>query len=114
MARGEEGRYQDKIIDWLKEQSYITKFNASGLTKNGVPDIIFCYKGHYMGIEVKRQKGVISDMQQQNLFDIRKNGGYGWCLKPSDWEIFKLLFEKGDFDEITEISKENEKEITKI
>ena len=114
MPRGEEGKFQDKIISWLEKRAFVTKFNANGLTKTGIPDIIFCYKGRYCGLEVKKEAGIISDMQQRNLFEIRKNGGVAWCIKPSNWSQFKLLFERGDFDEITKISKENEKEITKI
>jgi hypothetical protein len=114
MPRGEEGKFQDKIISWLETRAFVTKFSANGLTKVGIPDILFCRNGKYFGLEVKKEQGIISDMQQYNINSIRKNGGLAWCIKPSNWEKFTELFERGDFNEITNLCKENEKEITKI
>lgn len=43
--------------------------------KAGVPDIIACLNGRFVGIEVKRPGGVISPLQQYNIDEIHKSGG---------------------------------------
>lgn len=114
MARTEEGKFQDKITSWLECKAFVTKFNANGLTKVGVPDILLCSNGRYVALEVKKEQGIISDIQQYNINQIRKCGGLAWCIKPSDWNSFTELFERGDYDEIQKICQKNEKEIKQI
>lgn len=115
MSRTEEGKFQDKIISWLNDiGDFVTKFSANGITKTGVPDVLICHKGLYIGLEVKKEKGIISDIQQWNINKIRESGGYAYCIKPSNWEEFKILYQKEDYEQIKELCKHNEKEIKKI
>lgn len=78
------------------------------------PDILFCYKGLYIALEVKKENGKISDIQQYNIKEIRESGGHAYCIKPSDWVNFKDLFQKEEWEQIKELCKHNEKEIKKI
>ena len=49
-----ESAFQQKVLKFLKDKKiYAIKFNASGLTKVGVPDILMCLRGRFVGIEVK-------------------------------------------------------------
>ena len=41
----------------------------------GVPDIICCIKGRFVGIECKANGGRITALQERNLDQIQKNGG---------------------------------------
>ena len=43
--------------------------------KAGVPDIIACLNGRFVGIEVKRPGGIVSPLQQYNIEEIHKSGG---------------------------------------
>lgn len=74
-----ESYFQKKIIDHLKEKypdSFTKKYSAGAYSSGGVPDILFVYKGRYIGFEVKRPYfGVVSELQKQTIKEIRKAGG---------------------------------------
>jgi len=65
---------------------------------NGVPDIIMIYKGKFVGLEVKNEKG----KQQQSQLDFEKlcksNGGY-----------YKVVRSVGDVEQFIENIKKIEK-----
>lgn len=63
-----EQQIQTKIKDWIeKNGGYVVKVVQA--TKAGVPDLLVCYKGMFIGIEVKRPstKGNVSKLQKHNL-----------------------------------------------
>jgi len=72
-----EQGYQRKIVKALEERgAYTVKVITS--TKKGVPDIIGCYKGHFIAIEVKTPTSMnnTSKLQDHNLRLINDKGGY--------------------------------------
>lgn len=63
-----EQQIQTKIKDWLENNgAYVVKVVQA--TKAGVPDLLVCYKGMFIGIEVKRlsTKNNVSKLQRHNL-----------------------------------------------
>ena len=74
-----ESYFQTKIIEYLKAKyrcSFVRKISAGAYTQGGTPDILFIYKGRYIGFEVKRPYfGTISKLQLQTMRSIRKAGG---------------------------------------
>jgi len=46
-----------------------------GYGKNGVPDRVLCYKGRFVGIEVKAPGGTASTPQQARIAEIVEAGG---------------------------------------
>lgn len=50
----------------------------------GVPDLIGCYKGRMIGIEIKSQRGVVSDKQQDFLDKINRAGGVAFVARTID------------------------------
>ena len=71
----EEGRFQRKVLKWFeKNKIYAIKYNASGISKAGVPDIVACIDGCFVAIELKKEKGVASDLQKYNVRKINKTG----------------------------------------
>ena len=42
---------------------------------NGVPDIICCYRGRFLGLEVKRPGGKLTELQKRTLDRINTAGG---------------------------------------
>lgn len=85
---GPEKRYEEKIKRNLQKRgAYFIKFFANGYTKKGVPDILCCYHGVFLGIEVKGGTGYgLTDQQKQNLDQIREAGGVAVCVYPSGWD----------------------------
>lgn len=63
----------------------ITRKNGSkGYIKNnkpGTPDIIFCYKGKYIGFETKTESGKQSDLQKIAETKIKKAGGLYFIVR---------------------------------
>ena len=109
-----EKTFQTKLKRYLETKSYVVKFNASGISKVGVPDVLCCYKGLFVGIECKKEDGEISNIQQWNINDIRKNGGFGVCIRSDQFNEFVNFFENENWEGIGGLSLENEKEIAKI
>src|SRR5437763_14615445 len=62
-------RYLDKLGVWYR------KIHGSMYQAAGIPDIIACINGTFVGIEVKRPGGIVSSLQQFNIDEIHRNGG---------------------------------------
>lgn len=88
-----EANFQKKIIKYLESiDAYVFKHNASAISKAGVPDIICCYKGLFIGVEVKKDnKSKPTELQKYNLNKINKCGGVGIVLRPNKFELFKEI-----------------------
>lgn len=67
---------QRKIIKYLESVSaYVVKVVASN--KSGTPDILACYRGIFLAVEVKRPetKTNVSELQEYNIKKIKEAGG---------------------------------------
>lgn len=86
-----EKQFENKIKGFLKEQGawFIKYWAGSQFTKNGIPDILACVNGYFVGIEVKAQNGKPSELQLHTIKQIRKSGGFAFVLYPSGYEQFK-------------------------
>jgi len=47
----------------------------------GVPDIIGCFKGRMIGIEIKSEKGVVSEYQKEFIENINRAGGLAFVAR---------------------------------
>lgn len=76
MAKQAEGSLQERIQRLLKSKgSYCIK-NWGNMTKEpGIPDIIACYKGYYLALEVKLNYNKPSTRQGIHCRNIKKAGG---------------------------------------
>ncbi len=71
-----EQDYQKKIIKLLESRgAYVVKVSVA--SKKGVPDVLACYKGKFIAVEVKTPKtmGNVSPLQVVNLRKINDAGG---------------------------------------
>ena len=62
-------KYLDSIGAW-----HFSPLMA-GFGKSGVPDIVFCYRGRFGGIEVKREGKTPTQLQYWRMDEIRGAGG---------------------------------------
>ncbi|MGG3987713.1 VRR-NUC domain-containing protein [Bacillus smithii] len=62
-------RYLDSI------GAYYLKVHGSMYQPAGIPDILACINGRFVGIEVKRPHGVVSALQKANIQKIETAGG---------------------------------------
>ncbi|CAM3400177.1 VRR-NUC domain-containing protein [Pseudostreptobacillus hongkongensis] len=78
---------ENKIKKHLEKNGhYHFKVHGSLYMKSGIPDIIACINGHFVGIEVKRPdgKGITSDLQKIHIANIKKSGGYSAVINNYD------------------------------
>lgn len=99
--------YENKIKKLLKsEGAWFVKFFANRMTKEGIPDILACVNGYFVGIEVKAQNGRPSPLQMYHCEQIRKAGGFAFIVYPTGWEQLKKFIsdlKKDTFDRETPI-----------
>lgn len=102
-----EKLYENKIKKFLEsEGAWFVKFFANRMTKEGIPDILACVNGYFVGIEVKAQNGRPSELQKYHCEQIRKAGGFAFIVYPTGWEQFKKFIsdlKKDTFDRETSI-----------
>jgi len=76
MAATPESKVKDKVKKILKEYgAYYAMPVASGYGHAGIPDILACYKGRFLGIECKANGGKPTALQLSNLRQIHDAGG---------------------------------------
>lgn len=64
-----------RIERWLKSQSY-WYLKTQPPNRPGVPDLLVCARGRFIGIEVKRPRvGVVSRVQRYEGSKIKRAGG---------------------------------------
>ena len=72
-----EQDFQSKIVKYLEAQgAYVVKVVAA--SKKGVPDVLCCYKGKFLAIEVKTPttRANVSELQDYNLRKVDEAGGW--------------------------------------
>ena len=76
MAATPESKVKAKVVAVLKKYSAYYFFPATGgFGRGGVPDIIVCHRGYFIGIECKAGKGKTTALQDAELNKIRAAGG---------------------------------------
>ena len=74
-----------KILDDLGAYHFSPMMDGFG--RSGVPDIIACYKGMFIGIECKAGKNEPTMLQKHNMDLIRKAGGYTTVINEGNIEV---------------------------
>jgi Holliday junction resolvase len=64
---------------------------ATGFGRSGVPDIIACYKGKFIGIECKSGDNKPTLLQLRNIDDIKRNQGLAIVINEDNIESLLAL-----------------------
>ena len=84
-----ESQIQNKIIKYLNGiGAYSIKTIVTN--RNGSPDLICCFKGRYVALEVKAEKGIVSKLQEHNIKLIKKSGGVAAVVRSVE-DVKKIL-----------------------
>lgn len=76
MASTPEKKVKDKVVAQLKELgAYYFYPVTGGWGNSGVPDIVVCHRGRFVGIECKAGKNKPTKLQELNLKKIKDAGG---------------------------------------
>ena len=86
-----EKTIQASIIKWLRSKGiYTVKIQSGYYGKAGVPDILVCYKGHFLGFEVKRLGNKATELQKNNIKQIISSGGQAFVVYSLE-EVKKVI-----------------------
>lgn len=91
----QEKTFENKIKKFLESRGawFIKYWAGAQYTKSGIPDILACVNGYFVGIEVKAQNGTPSDLQLLNVQKINDAGGFAFVLYPSRFDDFKRFID---------------------
>lgn len=102
-----EKNFENRVKKFLKDEGcYFIKYWGGGeFTKSGIPDILCCCKGRFVGCEVKAPTGEPKPLQIHNLRKIHEAGGIAVLLYPKDFDMFKRLMQNPDNKKLYEVLK---------
>ena len=90
-----EKKVKEKVKKILKSMgAYHCMPATGGYGASGVPDIIACYQGRFIGIECKANGGKPTALQKKHLADIKKAKGLSLLIDESNVDVLKYLLEK--------------------
>lgn len=68
----------------LGSDVFFWKEHGGPYDTSGVPDIICCYKGRFLGLEAKLTSGRLTELQKRALDKINRAGGIGRRVESVD------------------------------
>lgn len=89
-----ESEIQAQILRWLRDHG-IFAFKVAMASPNGIPDVICCFDGKFIALEIKRSdKSHVAPLQWKRKDDIENAGGESYIV----WsvEMVKEIFESHD------------------
>jgi penicillin-binding protein-related factor A (putative recombinase) len=74
-----EKQLQDQCVDYLTERGiYHVVTHGNAFERRGRPDIYLCYRGRFVGVELKKgSEETPTPLQMKHLREIRESGGIG-------------------------------------
>jgi hypothetical protein len=78
-----------------KHQAYQFTPVTGGFGASGIPDIVACIKGRFIGIEAKAGKGKPTALQEKNLSQIMDAGGIAVLVNEHGIKDLELLLQAG-------------------
>lgn len=101
-----EDQIEKQVLTWLKmKQIFAFKVRSVGTYdpkirgfrapspwfRKGCPDVLVCFKGRFIGLEIKTPKGTLSESQESFHKDLADAGGFAYVVR--DVEELKGVFE---------------------
>lgn len=83
-----EGKVKKKVQQILKDRgAYYFSPVTGGFGRSGVPDIVACYHGRFIGIECKAGSNKPTALQLKNLEDIKQAGGVDLVINEDNIDL---------------------------
>ena len=79
-----------KYLASLGSDVFFWKEHGSVYGTNGVPDIICCYKGRFLGLECKLPGGRLTELQKRAIEQINRAGGFA-CRVESVEDVKRVI-----------------------
>lgn len=92
MAKTPEGKVKDKVKEVLATLgAYYVMPQTGGFGNSGIPDILCCLNGRFIGIECKANGGKVTRLQQSHLDEIELRGGIALVIDEHSVGFLKQL-----------------------
>ena len=84
-----ESSFQTNVIHFLNTLGvYVIKIWGGGFQSAGVPDLVICANGKFIGLELKVDDNKASEIQTYHLEEINSAGGVAFVFRHSvNWKI---------------------------
>lgn len=91
-----EKNFENKVKAFLKDTgAWLLKYwGGAAYTKSGIPDLLVCSDGRFLGIEVKAPNGEPSLLQLVNLKKSENQAGMEFCCTPRILNSSKCSLQK--------------------
>ena len=87
-----EKDFEKEVKEFLKEKGcWVLKTWSNGVQRKGIPDLLVCCNGYFLGIELKQEHGSATALQLYNIRHIRNASGIGIVLYPNQFQMFQAL-----------------------
>jgi len=87
-----ESKVKKKVTDLLKSLgAYYFYPVTGGFGRSGVPDIVCCLRGNFIGIECKAGTNKPTPLQSKNLEDIQAAGGFAFIVNEDNIDALERL-----------------------
>jgi len=87
-----EAKVKKKVTSILKELgAYYFYPVTGGYGRSGVPDIVCCLAGNFIGIECKANGNKATALQHKNLEEIQEAGGYAFIINEDNIDALERV-----------------------
>ena len=77
-----EKSIENKIKAYLRSKgAYCVKYHGNQFSQVGVADLLVCYKGRFLAIEIKNETGKTSPLQDVNIQMVKDAGGISFVAR---------------------------------
>jgi hypothetical protein len=89
-----EAKVKKKVVDVVKKNSAYYFFPATGgYGRSGVPDVVCCYRGIFIGIECKAGTNKPTGLQELEMAKIRNAGGFTLVVNEDNIDGVQTMFD---------------------
>ena len=94
MAMTPEGKVKKRAKEHLDTAgAYYFMPATGGFGRSGVPDFVGCINGVFFGVECKAGKGIPTALQEREIKNIIKAGGYAWVINEENVDQLEKMLE---------------------
>jgi Holliday junction resolvase len=79
-----ESGLQTSVLKYLKERGHYAVNVPGNAFAQGLPDIMACVCGKFVGLEIKSADGSLRPLQKVNIKNIRRAGGIAEVVRSLD------------------------------
>ena len=88
MARTPESKVKAQCVELLKKHGAYYFFPVmGGYGRSGIPDIVVCHKGKFLGVECKAGYNKPTALQEREMVEIQKAGGAAMVVREDTIEL---------------------------